>query len=144
MSNPRRITPKEASEKLAEGYTYVDVRTVEEFDAGHPAGAVNVPIALAGPGGMVGNADFMRVMNAAFPKDAKLVVGCKAGGRSLRAAQMLLADGYTDVIDQKAGWDGERNAFGQLAEPGWSRVGLPTETGQPSARSWEEMKLKAR
>ena len=26
-----------------EGYTYVDVRSVPEFDAGHPAGAQNVP-----------------------------------------------------------------------------------------------------
>jgi rhodanese-related sulfurtransferase len=144
MSNPRRITPKEASEKLAQGYTYVDVRRVEEFEAGHPTGAVNVPIAFAGPGGMAQNQDFMRVMSAAFPKDAKIVVGCKAGGRSLRAAQMLLAEGFTDVFDQKGGWDGERNAFGQLAEPGWSRVGLPSETGQPSGGSWDAMKLKAR
>ena len=143
MSSPPRITPKEASEKLAQGYTYVDVRTVEEFEAGHPQGAVNVPIALAGAGGMTPNADFVPVMKAAFAKDAKIVVGCKAGGRSLRAAQMLLGEGFTDVIDQKAGWDGERNAFGQMAEPGWSRVGLPSETGQPSGRSWTDMKQKA-
>jgi rhodanese-related sulfurtransferase len=142
MASPKRITPKEASEKLAQGYTYVDVRTVEEFEAGHPEGAVNVPIALAGGGGMAPNPDFMRVMTAAFPKDAKIVVGCKAGGRSLRAAQALLAEGFTDVLDQKGGWDGERNPFGQMVEPGWSRVGLPSATGQPAGRSWADMKKK--
>ena len=143
MSNPTRISPQEASAKLAEGWTYVDVRTTEEFEAGHPTGAVNVPLMHAGPGGMTPNPDFARVMNAAFAKDAKIVVGCKAGGRSLRAAQVLAAEGFTSVIDQRAGWDGSRDPFGQITEPGWSRAGLPIEEGQPSGRAWEDMKRKA-
>jgi rhodanese-related sulfurtransferase len=142
MTNATRISPQEASEKLAEGWVYVDVRTVEEFEAGHPAGAINVPIMHAGPGGMVQNADFVRVMTAAFPKDSKIVCGCKAGGRSLRAAQVLLSQGFTNILDQRAGWDGARDAFGQVTEPGWSRVGLPTEPGQPAGRSWADMKKK--
>ena len=52
MSNPTRISPQEASAKLAEGWTYVDVRTEQEFEAGHPPGAVNVPIALMAGGGV--------------------------------------------------------------------------------------------
>ncbi len=143
MSGPTRISPKEASEKLAEGWTYVDVRTVEEFEAGHPPGAVNVPIMHAGGGGMTPNPDFLRVMNAAFPKDARVVVGCKAGGRSLRAAQMLAAEGFTGVLDQRAGWDGARDPFGKVTEPGWAPAGLPTEQGQPSGRAWADMKRKA-
>jgi len=142
MADIKRISPQEANEKLAEGWTYVDVRTTEEFADGHPAGAVNVPLMLAGGGGMAPNADFVRVMSAAFPKDAKIVCGCKVGGRSLRAAQALVAEGFTNVLDQRAGWDGARNPFGQVTEPGWSRVGLPTEQGQPAGRSWEEMKKK--
>jgi rhodanese-related sulfurtransferase len=142
MSNPTRISPQEASAKLAEGWTYVDVRTTEEFEAGHPAGAVNVPIMNASPGGMAPNPEFARAMAATFPKDAKIVVGCKAGGRSLRAAQMLLAEGYTNVVDQRAGWDGSRDPFGQMSEPGWSRAGLPTEQGQPAGRSWQDVKSK--
>jgi rhodanese-related sulfurtransferase len=143
MSSATRISPKEAHEKLAEGWTYVDVRTAEEFEAGHPAGAVNVPLMHAGAGGMVQNADFVRVMSAAFPKDAKIICGCKAGGRSLKAAQALLAAGFTNVVDQRAGWDGARDSFGQIREPGWSRAGLPTDQGQPAGRSWDEMKKKA-
>ena len=138
MSDPTRISPKEANEKLAEGWIYVDVRTTQEFEAGHPAGAVNVPVRLStGP-----NPDFVRVMNAAFAKEARIIVGCKTGARSLRAAQMLLADGFTQVLDQRAGWDGAAGPFGNLTEPGWSRVGLPSEQGQPSGRSWEDLRKK--
>jgi len=142
MSNPTRISPQEASAKLAEGWTYVDVRTAEEFEAGHPPGAVNVPLMHAGSGGMTPNPDFVHVMNAAFAKDAKIVVGCKAGGRSLRALQVLAAEGFTSVLDQRAGWDGSRDPFGQVTEPGWSRAGLPVEQGNPSGRAWEDMKRK--
>ena len=138
MNGPTRISPKEASEKLAEGWTYVDVRTTQEFEAGHPAGAFNVPLRLStGP-----NSDFLRAMNAAFGKDARIIVGCKTGVRSLRAAQMLLADGFTQVLDQRAGWDGATGPFGNLTEPGWSRVGLPGEQGQPAGRSWEDTRKR--
>lgn len=143
MGEIERVSPIEASEKMAEGYTYVDVRTVEEFEAGHPKGAVNVPIALSGPGGMVQNPTFLPVMKAAFAKDAKIVVGCKAGGRSLRAAHMLVGEGFSHVIDQRAGWDGARGAFGEVAEEGWSRAGLPSERGAPAGCSWNDMKVKA-
>jgi rhodanese-related sulfurtransferase len=138
-----RISPKEASDKLGEGYAYVDVRTVEEFEAGHPSGSLNVPIMLASPRGMIPNPDFIRVMSAAFAKDAKIICGCRSGGRSLRAAQLLIGAGFTNVLEQRAGWDGARNAFGQVAEAGWSRIGLPSEQGQPSGRSWEDLKKKA-
>jgi len=142
MADIKRISPEEANAKLGEGYTYVDVRTVEEFEAGHPAGALNVPIAFAGRAGMVENPDFVAVMAALFAKDANIVVGCKAGGRSLRAAQVLSAEGFTGVVDQRAGWDGARNAFGQVTEPGWSRAGLPAESGQTNGRSWHDLKAK--
>jgi rhodanese-related sulfurtransferase len=143
MPSIPRISPAEANAKLADGFTYVDVRTPEEFAAGHPAGAINVPIALAAPAGMAPNPDFTRVMTAAFAKDAKIVVGCKAGGRSLRAAQALVDAGFGNVIDQRAGWDGARDAFGQVTEPGWSKAGLPTEEGAPAGRAWTDMLGKA-
>src|SRR5580700_7215495 len=106
MTDIKRVSPTEASAKLAEGWTYVDVRTAQEFEAGHPPGAVNVPVMLAGGAGMTPNPDFLPVMSAAFAKDAKIVVGCKAGGRSQRAAQMLAGAGFTSIEDQRAGWDG--------------------------------------
>lgn len=136
MADVTRISVKEASDKLAQGWTYVDVRTVEEFEQGHPPGAFNVPIAIASPGGMAPNPDFGRAMGEAFPKDTRIVVGCKTGGRSLRAAGELLAAGFTSVVDMRPGWEGARNPFGQVTEAGWSKEGLPVEQGQPEGRSW--------
>jgi rhodanese-related sulfurtransferase len=143
MAGPTRISPKEANDKLADGWTYVDVRTTEEFEAGHPAGAVNVPLTIATGGRAAQNPDFMRAMKALFGKDGKIIVGCKVGGRSVRAAQMLLANGFTNVLDQHAGWDGAMGPFGNVTEPGWSRLGLPSEQGQPSGRAWEDIKKKS-
>ncbi|HEY3253455.1 MAG TPA: rhodanese-like domain-containing protein, partial [Polyangiaceae bacterium] len=38
------VTPEEAAELLSQGHVYVDVRSEPEFEAGHPAGALNVPL----------------------------------------------------------------------------------------------------
>ena len=54
----------------------------------------------------------------------------------MRAAQALEKAGFTELLEQRAGWDGAKDPFGQILEPGWSRVGLPVETGQPEGRSW--------
>ena len=143
MASVTRVSVQEASERLSEGWTYVDVRTVEEFEAGHPPGAVNVPIALSAPGGMAPNPDFGRVMAAAFPRDARIVVGCKTGGRSMRAAGELLAAGFTGVIEMRPGWEGARDAFGKLTEPGWAPSDLPVEEGQPDGRSWHDLRARA-
>jgi rhodanese-related sulfurtransferase len=143
MADPTRISPQEALEKMNEGYAYVDVRSEPEFVEGHPAGAVNVPIMHMDAGGMKPNPNFLRVMTSSFRKDAKIVVGCKAGGRSLRAAQALTAQGYTNILDQRAGWDGARDSFGQVTEPGWSRAGLPSEKGAPAGSAYSDMQKKA-
>ena len=123
----KRVSPDEAKALIdREGYVYVDVRSVPEFEAGHPTGAYNVPLMHQGPAGMTPNPDFLDVMEKSFPKGARLVVGCKAGGRSQRAAGMLDSAGYTSVVDQKAGYEGA-----SPAEPGWRPKGLPTST-QPA------------
>jgi rhodanese-related sulfurtransferase len=142
MAEIVRISPQEALDAMKTGSVYVDVRTPEEFGEGHPEGAYNVPVALSMGGTMAPNEDFIAVMKAHFPTDAKLVLGCKAGGRSLRAAHALTAAGYTNIVDQRAGWDGARDTFGQIVEPGWSRANLPAVTGHPSGRSWADLQKK--
>ncbi|HVJ90654.1 MAG TPA: rhodanese-like domain-containing protein [Labilithrix sp.] len=120
MSGLARISPAEAHAKMTnEGYTYVDVRTPEEFAEGRPAGSINVPL----------GDDFVRAMESRFAKDARIIVGCKAGGRSMRAATALLAAGFTNILDQRAGFDAARGPFGEVSEPGWSRAGLPQDVG---------------
>ena len=125
-----------------DGYVYVDVRSVPEFEAGHPQGAYNVPLMHMGPGGMAPNPDFVRVMQSAFPdKTAKLIVGCKAGGRSARAASALEAVGYTAVVDQRAGYEGAPDPqTGRVAEPGWRPAGLPVDQKAAADRTYEGLK----
>jgi rhodanese-related sulfurtransferase len=136
----KRVLPAAAAELVGQGYKYIDVRSTPEFVGGHPEGAYNVPIAhfVAGRG-MVPNADFEAVMGKRFPKDEKLVIGCKSGGRSLRAAELLAARGWTDVVDMQGGFDGERDPAGRVLVPGWRDSGLPVATTSPG-RTWEELK----
>jgi rhodanese-related sulfurtransferase len=144
MAEIPRISPQEAFDKTRDqGYTYVDVRTEPEFAEGHPDGAVNVPLGRIDAGGVVPNDDFLPVMLALFAKDAKLVVGCKSGRSSLRATETLASSGFTCVVEQRAGWDGVRDAFGQLIEPGWWRAGLPTAEGTPSGRCYGDLAARA-
>lgn len=139
----QNVSPAQAKSLMDEqGYLYVDVRSEPEYASGHPVGSQNVPLMNAGPGGMAPNPDFLAVVQAIYPKDAKLVVGCKAGGRSIKAAEMLVNAGYTNVIDQRAGFDGPRDAFGALSEKGWGPAGLPVET-TTAGGSYAELKQKA-
>src|SRR5262245_5193015 len=78
---------------------YLDVRTVQEFEAGHPASARNVPVLVLDPrgGGPTPNPDFVSTVEQRIPRSTKLLVGCQAGGRSQRASELLVRAGYTDV-----------------------------------------------
>jgi rhodanese-related sulfurtransferase len=138
----RSVTPEEASALLADGYVYVDVRSEPEFEAGHVPGALNVPLLHQGPGGMTANPEFLSVMQQAFGKAEKLVIGCKAGGRSKKAAEQLAQAGFGELADMTAGWDGSRDAFGR-AIPGWSKQGLPIEPGKPSGQAYVDVKQRS-
>lgn len=139
----QRVSPHEADRLVREeGYVYLDVRSVPEFEAGHPPDAYNVPIMHKTGAGMEPNDDFMEVVVAVFPKDTKLVLGCRSGNRSLRAARQLLAAGYEYVVDQRAGLAGARNAFGQLEEPGWEAAGLEMATEPHPERHYGALLLR--
>ena len=141
MANIAPVTPEEAAELLSQGHVYVDVRSEPEFEAGHPEGALNVPLLDAGPVGLVPNPDFLAVMAQAFGKDEPLVIGCKAGGRSKRAAEMLAQAGFTQLSDQVAGFDAGKDAFGR-AVPGWSRTALPVGKGKPAGQAYADVKQR--
>lgn len=138
----KRVTPVEAEALLKEGWAYLDVRSIPEFDDGHPVGAANVPLLHFQNGRMAPNPDFAAVVAANFPKDTKLVVGCKAGGRSLQAAALLESAGYTNVVDMRGGFHGERDAMGRVACAGWAESGLPVESTTPPDRSYAELSKK--
>ncbi len=137
----KSATPEQAHELVSQGAVYIDVRSEQEYEQGHPPGALNVPIAHFGPAGMTPNPEFLSVMQAAFPRDAKLVVGCKAGGRSRKAVEALETAGFSDLTDMTAGWDGSRDAFGRPLA-GWSKRSLPVEKGLPQGQRYEDVKTR--
>lgn len=125
------VTPQEAKRLMdEEGYTYLDVRTPEEFQQGHPKGALLIPAFFRGPGGFEPNPDFLSMAQKHLPKDQRLVVGCQSGGRSARACEMLQSVGYANVLNVAGGFGGQRDpATGEVKAAGWRDAGLPVETG---------------
>ncbi len=143
----KEITPQQAHDILNAdtGAVYVDVRSPQEFANGHPAGAVNIPVAFADPArGMVLNPDFLGVVEKTFSKDKKIIVGCQAGPRSTRAAGMLADAGYQDVANLLGGFGGMRDQSGTVLAPGWSASGLPVSSDVGDGVSYESLARKAK
>ncbi len=139
------ISPQEAYDALQQDAqaVYIDVRTVEEFTAGHPEGAVNIPIAFQDPAqGMVYNPDFVEVVESHFGKDRKLLLGCKAGPRSNSAANLLEQQGYQDVASVRGGFGGMRDPSGQVVVEGWEGMGLPVSQDNGEGTSYESLAAK--
>eukprot|EP00775_Hariotina_reticulata_P008292 gene8292-8478_t len=63
----KRVDPAAAAELLKSGYKYLDVRTHEEFAAGHPEGAVNVPLLFRTDAGLAENTEFLPQVKESFP-----------------------------------------------------------------------------
>jgi rhodanese-related sulfurtransferase len=142
----KNVTAAEAYALQQKGHTYVDIRSSAEFQDGHPAGALNVPLIEQDEesGQMLPNPDFVRVMQANFAPDAKLLVGCQSGGRSARAAQILATFGFTDVSNVTGGFGGARDPMsGRVVDPGWAGSGLPVETTTPPGQGYPELAARA-
>ena len=138
----KRISPDEAHALLAAGHTYLDVRSVPEYAEGHPTGAHNAPLMHMGAGGMSPNSEFLAVVAASYPKDAPLVIGCKSGGRSQRAAMLLEGAGFTNLVEMRGGFGGEYDGAGRLVQAGWVAAGLPTSRESTAGGTWDDLKKK--
>ena len=141
----KRISPEEVKELLEsdEGYIYLDVRTVPEFDAGHVPGAKNVPVMDRDPyGRMQFNSQFVEIVEANFGRDAKCITGCEKGVRSMKAAELLLSAGFSNVVDMRGGYGGETDMMGQMIYPGWAPRGLPTATESDPKERYENLAKK--
>jgi rhodanese-related sulfurtransferase len=126
-------------------YIYLDVRSVPEFEAGHPARAINIPIMHFAPGvGMSPNPDFPAVIEATLAKDAKIAIGCKSGGRSARACEILSQMGFANVANVRGGFVGAMDNLGRITEPGWSMRNLPTCTECADEARYETLATKAK
>lgn len=142
----KRITPEEAKRLLdsGDGYVYLDVRSVNEFEAGHVPGARNIPLLDFDPmrGGMALNLQFIQIVSKNFPKDAKIICGCQRGQRSFKATEMLLVAGFTRVVDMSGGYSGETDHSGCLVSPGWAPLGLPTSAESKPEERYESLKAR--
>ncbi len=129
-----------------EGYSYIDVRSVPEFENGHPEGACSVPLLHLDTATrqMQPNPDFLAVVQAHFPTGGKLLIGCQMGGRSARAAQLLASAGYETAVNVDGGFGGRRDPVtGQVMAEGWAPAGLPVEGGGAADRGYEALRRQA-
>lgn len=89
----QKITPQQAKARMDEpGVIVLDVRMQQEYDAGHIANAVLLPLPLIEAGDAA-------VAKALPDKDAEILVYCRSGRRSAIAANALINMGYTNVLD---------------------------------------------
>lgn len=112
---PTSVPVRVAYELHLAGHKYLDVRTPEEFSAGHASGAVNIPYMYKVGTGMSKNPEFVEEVSSHFRKYDEIIVGCQLGKRSMMAATDLVAAGFTGITDIAGGY------------ASWTRNGLPTE-----------------
>lgn len=72
---------------IAEGAMLVDVRTAQEFAAGHVKGSVNIPL------------DSIPHKLNQFKGKKNIIVFCQSGARSSRALQLLTSNGIKNVYN---------------------------------------------
>ena len=86
-----QISMDEAIEMMGteENYIILDVRTKEEFDAGHIEGAINIA-----------NEVIHQDQSDNLPdKEQLILVYCRSGNRSKQASEKLVKQGYTNVYE---------------------------------------------
>lgn len=99
------IDVTQARAALAEGVPLIDVREDDEWQSGHVPGAIHLPLSSVSP--------------AAVPADGPVMLICRAGGRSSRAAHALADAGLQT-----------RNVVGGMNEWAASGGAMVAENGQ--------------
>ncbi|MCW1923721.1 rhodanese-like domain-containing protein [Luteolibacter arcticus] len=102
---PAPVKVEQVEKQLADGAQLLDVRTQEEWKEGHLKGAKLVPLAQDG---------FLDKAKAALDPKKPVLVYCKSGGRSAKAAKQLREAGFT-VYDMAGGITA------------WQKAGKPVE-----------------
>ena len=81
--------PSVAWEKIDRGVMLIDVRTAEEFAAGHIEGAINIPFQQIVP----------ELAKLNITKDTEIVLYCRSGNRSGMAQKSLVKQGYSNTYN---------------------------------------------
>jgi len=87
----RQITMQQAVEMMEkeENYIILDVRTHEEFAAGHIPGAIVIPNET------IGTEEIPQLPD----KDQLIMVYCRSGNRSKQASDKLVKLGYANIVE---------------------------------------------
>jgi rhodanese-related sulfurtransferase len=78
-----RVDPTEAKRRQDDGSILVDVRELDEFEQGHPPGAILIPLSA------------WAERYQELPTDREVLLICAGGVRSARAAEFAAKFGYT-------------------------------------------------
>jgi len=93
-----KIINKEAvkTDVVGKKVQLIDVRTAEEYEAGHIANAINYNII---------NGDVFLIQIQKLNKNLPVYLYCKMGGRSSRAAKVLKEQGFKKIFDYAGGYN---------------------------------------
>ena len=90
----KKVDPVEFSEVVKQpGVIILDVRTPEEFNAGHIANAININLE---------GSDFASEVSK-LDKNATVAVYCRSGNRSGVATEQMAELGFVDMYDMQGG-----------------------------------------
>jgi rhodanese-related sulfurtransferase len=96
MSHVPEVTPQELSEEIKGGKPVflLDVREANELEVSVLPGVHHIPL------------DQVQTRFSEVPNDQDVVVICRSGGRSGRATEFLMSQGYTRVRNMVTGMNG--------------------------------------
>lgn len=86
------ISASESIDQVTNGALLVDVRTAEEWNAGHIEGAVHIPLDLLNQ-----SYGSHAVLDKAKLEGRRILIHCKTGPRAEHACHLLTASGHQNV-----------------------------------------------
>lgn len=91
------ITAQQGKELIDRGEVFIlDVRTQEEYDAGHIKGSTRIPVQDI-------PAQELDEAIDKIPRDKKILVYCRTAQRSAQASEILVNNGFAQVYNMKGG-----------------------------------------
>ena len=84
-----KVTCNEAKELVKEGAILIDVREQDEYNQEHLNGAINISYTIIGD----------KISEITSDLDKKIIVYCRSGARSNKAANALIDKGYKNIYD---------------------------------------------
>ncbi len=137
MTFPSLISPVDAhaARNADPSIVYLDVRTPEEFAAGHAPSAINIPILFMSPAtGRSANPLFLEACRKFVPQDVPIIVGCLSGNRSMQAITIMRGEGWTQLANLVGGF------LGGPGLAGWTQCNLPVAK---DGTTWDSVRTQA-